>query len=69
MNNYFNKAKFWEKKKRLWKGCTEKTLRKLLWKGYTEKTFCKLLRKPKDWVATEDKNNVLYETDCSSPWN
>ena len=31
---------------------------------YTEKTLHKPLRKPKDWVATEDKNNIVYEFDC-----
>ena len=33
--------------------CTENTLRKL---------FCK----PKDRVATEDKNNIVYEIECSN---
>ena len=33
---------------------------------YTENTLCKLLCKPKDWVATEDKNNLVYEIDCSN---
>ena len=33
---------------------------------YTEKTLCKLLCKPKDWVATKDKNNIVYEIDCSN---
>ena len=33
---------------------------------YTEKTLHKLLWKPKDWVATEDKNNIVYEIDCSN---
>ena len=32
---------------------------------YTEKTLRKLLCKPKGWVATEDKNNIVYEID----WN
>ena len=27
--------------------------------SYTENTLCKLLCKPKDWVATVDKNNSL----------
>ena len=31
----------------------------------TEKTLRKLLRQPKDRVATEDKNNIAYEIDCS----
>ena len=26
----------------------------------------KLLCKPKDRVTTEDKNNIVYETDCSN---
>ena len=29
-------------------------------------TLCKLLCKPKDQVATEDKNNIVYEIDCSN---
>ena len=33
---------------------------------YTEMTLCKLLCKPKDPVATEDKNNIVYEIDCSN---
>ena len=33
---------------------------------YTEKTLRKLLCKPKDRVATEDKNNIAYKIDCSS---
>ena len=33
---------------------------------YTESTLCKLLCKSKDWVATEDKNNIVYEIDCSN---
>ena len=32
---------------------------------YTENTLHKLLCKPKDQVATEDKNNIVYEIDCS----
>ena len=32
---------------------------------YTENTLHKLLCKPKDRVATEDKNNIVYEIDCS----
>ena len=28
---------------------------------YTEKTLCKLLCKPDDWVATEDRNNIVYD--------
>ena len=32
----------------------------------TEKTLRKLLCKPKDPVATEDKNNIVYEIDCSN---
>ena len=31
----------------------------------TENTLCKLLCKPKDWEATEDKNNIVFEIDCS----
>ena len=33
---------------------------------YTDMTLCKLLCKPKDRVATEDKNNIVYKTDCSN---
>ena len=33
---------------------------------YTEKTFVKSFVNQKDSVATEDKNNVVYETDCSN---
>ena len=33
---------------------------------HTEKTLHKLLCKPKDPVATEDKNNIVYEIDCSN---
>ena len=33
---------------------------------YTQSTLCKLLCKPKDRVATKDKNNIVYETDCSN---
>ena len=29
-------------------------------------TLRKLLCKPKDRVATEDKNNIVYEIDCSN---
>ena len=32
---------------------------------YTEMTLRKLLCKPKDRVATDDKNNIVYEIDCS----
>ena len=33
---------------------------------YTENTLRKLLCKPKDRVTTEDKNNIVYEIDCSN---
>ena len=33
---------------------------------YNEKILRKLLCKPKDPVATEDKNNIVYEIDCSN---
>ena len=33
---------------------------------YTEKALRKLLCKPKDRVATEDKNNIVYKIDCSN---
>ena len=32
----------------------------------TEKTLRKLLCKPKDPVATEHKNDIVYEIDCSN---
>ena len=32
----------------------------------TEMTLRKLLCKPKDRVGTEDKNNIVYEIDCSN---
>ena len=32
----------------------------------TKSTLHKLLCKPKDRVATEVKNNIVYETDCSN---
>ena len=31
-------------------------------KTLLHKLFCK----PKDWVTTEDNNNIVYETDCSN---
>ena len=33
---------------------------------YTENILRKLLCKPTDQVATEDKNNIIYEIDCSN---
>ena len=33
---------------------------------YAESTLRKLLCKPKDRVATEDKDNIVYEIDCSN---
>ena len=33
---------------------------------YTEKALRKLLCKPKDRVATEDKNNIVYDMNCSN---
>ena len=33
---------------------------------YTENTLCKLLCKIKNRVATEDKNNIVYEIHCSN---
>ena len=33
---------------------------------YTQKTLPRLLCKPKDWVAIEDKNIIVYEIDCSN---
>ena len=33
---------------------------------YIENTLRKLFCKPKDRVATEDKNKIVYEIDCSN---
>ena len=33
---------------------------------YAQNTLCKLLSNRKDRVATEDKNNIVYEIDCSN---
>ena len=33
---------------------------------YTENNFLKLLCRPKDRAATEDKNNIVYQIDCSN---
>ena len=33
---------------------------------YTENALRKLLCKPKDRVATEDKNNIVYDMNCSN---
>ena len=33
---------------------------------YTENTLSKLFCKPKDWVATDDKNNIINEIDFSN---
>ena len=33
---------------------------------YTDNTLLKLLCEPKDQVATEDKNNIVYEIDWSN---
>ena len=33
---------------------------------YNESTLHKLLCKLKYWVTTEDKNNIVYEIDCSN---
>ena len=33
---------------------------------YTDMTLRRLLCKPNDRVATEDKNNIAYEIDCSN---
>ena len=49
--------------KKLW--CILKS-HKIRYTFYTESTLCKLLCKPKDSVATEDKNNIVYKIDCSN---
>ena len=33
---------------------------------YTESTLSKLLYKPKDWVTKEDKNNIIFASNCSN---
>ena len=33
---------------------------------YTECTFHKCFCKPTEWVATEDKINIVYKIDCSN---
>ena len=33
---------------------------------YTDSTLNKLFCKPNDRVATEDKNNIVYEIDCGN---
>ena len=49
--------------------CTSEKLRHILRSQkvrstfYTEKTLRKLLCKPKNQVAAEDKNNIVYEID------
>ena len=53
------------------KGTSEKLTRilryhKIRSTSYTENTLRKLLCKPKDRVATEDKNNIVYKIDCSN---
>ena len=54
-----------------WRKTSEK-LRRILWSHkirstfYTDKTLCKVLCKPKDRVATEDKNNIVHEIECSN---
>ena len=49
---------------------TSEKLRRILRSHKIRSTFytemCKLLCKPKDRVATEDKNNIVYEIDCSN---
>ena len=51
---------------------TSKKLPPILWPHkirstfYTENTSCKLLCKPKYRIDTEDKNNIVYEIDCSN---
>ena len=39
---------------------------KLRFTLYAENTLSKLLCKPKDRVATEYKNNIVFEIDCSN---
>ena len=53
------------------KGTSEKLRRilrshKIRSTSYTESTLRKLLCKPKGRVATEDKNNIVYEMCCSN---
>ena len=39
---------------------------KIRWTFFTKNTFGKLLCKPKDQLATEDKTNIVHETNCSN---
>ena len=48
---------------KLWRIIRSHKIRSTL---YTENTLCKLLCKAKDRVATEDKNNIVYEIDCGN---
>ena len=41
-------------------------LRKTTPTFYSKRTLHRLLCKSKDWVATEDKNNIVNELDCSN---
>ena len=55
-----------------WTEVTNETLRRIFTSDkirsifYTDKFLFKLLCKPKDSVATGDKNNIVYEIDCSN---
>ena len=52
--------------------CTSEKLQRILRSHkirltfYTEMTLRKLLCNPKDRVAGENKNNIVYEIDCSN---
>ena len=48
---------------KLWRILRSHKIRSTL---YTENTVRKLLCKPKNRIATEDKNNIVYEIDCSN---
>ena len=49
-------------------GTSERTLRshKIRSTFYTKNTLREILCKPKDWVVTEDKNNIIFEIDCNN---
>ena len=50
-------------REKLWCICRSHKIRSTF---FTENTLHKLLCKPKDGVATEIKNNIIYEIDCSN---
>ena len=61
--NEYKFTYFEDTSKKLWRILRSHKIRSTF---YTENTLHKLLCKPKDRVATEDKNNIVYEIDCSN---